>query len=151
MGRKKLNKTADELRKQGNIRSKRYYWKHKEQCNRKRMERYWLEKDKRHIVSEKMRKQISNAQIGKKCPQKGNGKKGKAFTEEHKRKLSEAHKGQPLSEATKQKLHDIMTSPNNPCKGRPLSEEHRQKLREAKKRRRESILASRLCEKLTGI
>jgi hypothetical protein len=45
MGRKKLNRTKEELKEQSNIRSKRYYQRNKEECDRKRMERYWKQKD----------------------------------------------------------------------------------------------------------
>jgi group I intron endonuclease len=42
---KNIKKTPDEIRKQWRDRSKRYYVKHKEKCNQKYMERYWLKKE----------------------------------------------------------------------------------------------------------
>ena len=47
MGRKKLNKTQDELREQKRIRDKRYYEKHKSKLLQKRMRRYWEKMDKK--------------------------------------------------------------------------------------------------------
>ena len=44
MRRKKLNRTKEELREQSNTRSKRYYQRNKAECNRKRMEGYWKQK-----------------------------------------------------------------------------------------------------------
>jgi hypothetical protein len=41
MGRKKANRTQDELREQKRIRDKRYYEKHKSKLLQKRMQRYW--------------------------------------------------------------------------------------------------------------
>jgi hypothetical protein len=47
MGRKKLNKNEDELRKQKRIRDKRYYERHKQNILQKRMKRYWKSMDKK--------------------------------------------------------------------------------------------------------
>ena len=44
MGRKKLNRTKEQLREQKRLRDQRYYARHKEKLNRKRLERYYLEK-----------------------------------------------------------------------------------------------------------
>ena len=44
MGRKKLNRTKDELNEQSNLRSKRYYKFNKQEICSKRMERYWKNK-----------------------------------------------------------------------------------------------------------
>jgi hypothetical protein len=55
--------------------------------------------------------------------------KGRTFSEEHKRKLSEAgrrRKGGPLSEERKRKISEAL-------KGKALSEEHKRKMSEAKK------------------
>ena len=43
MGRKKLNRTEEELREQKRVRDRRYYQKHRKCICKKRMERY-LEK-----------------------------------------------------------------------------------------------------------
>ena len=40
MGRKKLNKTKEQIREQNRIRSKRYYDNHKAEICEKRMKRY---------------------------------------------------------------------------------------------------------------
>jgi len=45
MGRKKLNRTKEELNEQANIRSKRYYHRHKDRINKKTMQRYWKRKE----------------------------------------------------------------------------------------------------------
>lgn len=44
MGRKKLNRTREELLEQQRGRAKRYYESHREALNEKRMRRYWNEK-----------------------------------------------------------------------------------------------------------
>jgi hypothetical protein len=54
--------------------------------------------------------------------------KGKHFSEEHKRKISEAKKGKKLSEETKRKMSEAQ-------KGRTLSEETRGKMSNAQKGR----------------
>ena len=54
--------------------------------------------------------------------------KGRTFSEEHRRKLSEANKGKHLNEETRKKLSEAN-------KGRTFSEEWRRKLSEAAKRR----------------
>lgn len=41
MGRYKLNRTVEEKREQARIRAKRYYSRHKEELNKKAMQRYW--------------------------------------------------------------------------------------------------------------
>lgn len=47
MGRKKLNRSKEELLEMQRIRSKRYYQNHKDRLNEKSMQRYW--KDKRNL------------------------------------------------------------------------------------------------------
>ena len=54
------------------------------------------------------------------------GKKRKPFSEEHKKKLSEAHKGKKLSDETKKKL-------SKACKGKKRSEEARKNMSKAQK------------------
>jgi hypothetical protein len=44
MGRKKLNKSLEEIREQNRIRAKRFYDRHKEEVKKNRMRRYWKEK-----------------------------------------------------------------------------------------------------------
>jgi hypothetical protein len=41
MGRKKLNRTEEQLREQKRIRDKRYYERHGERIKQKRMLKYW--------------------------------------------------------------------------------------------------------------
>ena len=79
---------------------------------------------KGRTFSEETRKKISEA------------KKGRTFSEEHRRKISEAIKGEKhpmygkhISEETRRKMSDAM-------KGHTLSEEHRRKISEALKRRK---------------
>ena len=44
MGRKKLYRTPDELQEQKRARDKRYYEKHKDKLNAKRLEKYYRSK-----------------------------------------------------------------------------------------------------------
>ena len=46
MGRKKLNRSKDELDKMNTRRSMKYYHKNREIILKKRMERYWEDKSK---------------------------------------------------------------------------------------------------------
>ena len=77
-------------------------------------------------------------------------KKGKTFSEEHRRKMSESHKGKTLSEDTRRKLSEAhmnisdetrkkkseaMKGEKNPLFGKHHSEETRRKMSEANKRR----------------
>ena len=57
---------------------------------------------------------------------KQHGNTGRPRSEEHKRKLAEAHRGRKLSEETRRKI-----SQSN--RGRKLSEEHRRKISESKR------------------
>lgn len=65
-------------------------------------------------VSEETRRKIGEAKKGEKNPNYG-----KSFSEEYKRKLSEAHKGKTHSEETKRKLSMLMKGENNPNYGKP--------------------------------
>ena len=47
MGRKKLNRTKDELREQKRVRDERYYQRHRNNILEKRMRRYWKQMDER--------------------------------------------------------------------------------------------------------
>jgi len=47
MGRKKLNRTPEELRKQKRIRDKRYYQKHASRINANKMAKYYKSKIKK--------------------------------------------------------------------------------------------------------
>jgi hypothetical protein len=61
--------------------------------------------------------------------------KGKKYSDEFKKKLSEAHKGKKVSEETKQKLREVsLRNGNKPpsWKGKKLTEEHIRHCREAK-------------------
>lgn len=94
--------------------------------------RYWLKrfnipirtlneafKGRKRVFSEEHKKKISEANKGKTSP-----RKGKNLSEMHKRKISESSKGKKLSEETKRKLSDFH-------KGKKLSNEHRKKISEA--------------------
>lgn len=62
--------------------------------------------------------------------------KGKKFSEEHKRKLSEALKGKPRSEETKRKIsenHADFSGENHPMYGKTHSEETRRQISETRK------------------
>ena len=74
-----------------------------------------------YIHNEESLKKISYSKKGK-----PSHNKGKSLSEEHKRKLREAHKGKTLSEEHKRKLSVIN-------KGKTFSEETRKKLSEVKK------------------
>lgn len=70
-------------------------------------------------------------------------KKGKLHSEEHRRKISEAHKGQFVSEETKRKLSEVNKGKkqteetkkkrSEALKGHPVSEETRRKISESRK------------------
>lgn len=62
--------------------------------------------------------------------------KGKHLSEEHKQKIGKAHKGKkrgPHSEETRRKISEAMRGDKNPMKGKHPSEETRKKLSEAGK------------------
>ena len=74
----------------------------------------------------------------------GCGNKGKKFSEETKRKMSEAKKGRPRSEETKKKLSEVH-------KGKKLSEEWKMKISEAGKGRpRSEETKKKISETLKG-
>ena len=98
------------------------------------------------------RNKMSESHKGKEPGNKGkkgppSPMKGKKLSEEHKRKISEAHmgkpsnfKGKPRSEETKQKMSATLKGKIPWNKGKKLSEEHKQNLREAwvRRKKRES-------------
>jgi hypothetical protein len=45
MGRKKLNRTKEELLGQHKERQRRYYYKNREEINKLRMQKYWKDKN----------------------------------------------------------------------------------------------------------
>ena len=47
MGRKRLNRTIEEIREQTNVRSKRWYQRNKQRICEERMLRYWEQKNKK--------------------------------------------------------------------------------------------------------
>ena len=65
------------------------------------------------IPSEETRRKLSDAQKGEK-----NHNYGKIFSEEHRRKLSEASKGRTHSEETKRKQSEVKIGKNNPNYGK---------------------------------
>jgi hypothetical protein len=50
MGRKKLNRTVEELRKLQRARSKRHYARHRDELNAKSMKRYWEKKERETLI-----------------------------------------------------------------------------------------------------
>ena len=62
---------------------------------------------------------------------KNNPMFGRTFTEEHRRKLSEAHHN--ISEETRKKISEAKKGKNNPMFGRTFTDETRRKMSEAKK------------------
>jgi len=85
------------------------------------------------IPSDETRRKLSDAQKGEK-----NHNYGKIFSEEHRRKLSEASKGRTHSEETKRKQSEVKIGKNNPNYGKSHSKEHRRKISEAQKNRTHS-------------
>jgi hypothetical protein len=79
--------------------------------------------NKGRTFSEESKRKMSEAKKGKSGPNKG-----KHFSEEHKRKISEAKKGKHRSEETRKKMSEAK-------KGKHLSEETRKKISETLKRR----------------
>ena len=60
-------------------------------------------------------------------------KKGRHHTEEAKNKMRESHKGKPISEETRRKIGAALKGENNPFYGKHHTEEAKKKMREAKK------------------
>ena len=89
----------------------------KENCNNLLTRKHYSEAKQRMIHAAEWKRKLSEAH------------KGKPLSEETKQKLSEAHKGKsrkPFSEETKRKM-------SKAHKGKPLSEEHKKKISEARK------------------
>ena len=89
--------------------------------------------------TEENRKNMSNAQMGKKLSDEHKLKislseKGKTLSEEHKRKISQNNKGRVFSQETREKISAAKRGRPSPNKGVPMSEEQKEKLRQAKKR-----------------
>lgn len=53
MGRKKLNRTREELLEQQRVRAKRYYEKHKQRLNKNSLQRYYKQKNKWNLQNNK--------------------------------------------------------------------------------------------------
>lgn len=66
----------------------------------------------------------------------GEGACGCVRSEDHKRRVSEAHKGKPKSEEHRRKMSDAKKGKPVSQKGKPLTEEHKRKISEAHQRRR---------------
>ena len=83
--------------------------------------------------SDETKKKISEANKGNKIWL------GKHLSEEHKKKISESHKGKKISEETKRKISDTLKNKyafeNHPNYGKHLTEEHKKKLSEVGKGR----------------
>lgn len=60
-------------------------------------------------------------------------KKGKTYSEEHKKKISEGKKGKHRSEETKKKISESLKGENNPFYGKHHSEESKKKMSESSK------------------
>ena len=82
--------------------------------------------------------------------------RGKILSEEHRRKMSEATKGEkhhqygkPLSEETKRKLSEANKGENNPMSGKTHSEESRQKMSEWQKGKKRGPLSAETRRKIS--
>lgn len=83
-------------------------------------------------MSEEVKKQISQTLKGKYVGEK-HPMYGKHFSDETKRKMSEAHKGRKMSEEAHKKVIGV----NNPFYGKTHSEETKEKMRQAWVRRKQ--------------
>lgn len=87
-------------------------------------------------------------------------KKGRTLSQEHKNKISEAHKGKPKSEETKFKLRkanlgktasvEAKAKMSKSNKGKPKSEEHNKKVSLAKTGKKHKIVQCPHCDKEGG-
>ena len=68
--------------------------------------------------------------------------KVRIFSEETRRKMSEAKKGQILSDETRKKMSEAKKNENNPLFGKHHSDETRKKISEAKKSKTTSIFGA---------
>lgn len=102
------------------------------------------------VLSEESRKKISDAHKGEK-----HHMFGKHHSEETKRKISESHKGLKMSEETRRKLSEYRRGENSPMYGKHHSEESRRKISENQKNKRigaDSPLAKKVVQyDLNGI
>ena len=108
---------------------KEIYWiKHYDSMNPKKGYNLLGGGNKNHIVSEETRRKISDAQKGEK-----HWCYGKHQSDEFKQKLSEINKGKRLSEETKLKMSESRKGEKAYWFGKQFSEEHRKKLSEVRK------------------
>jgi hypothetical protein len=56
MGRKKLNRTPEQLQEQKRARDKRYYERHKDKLNAKRLEKYYRSKGEKKNETENLQR-----------------------------------------------------------------------------------------------
>ena len=112
-------------------------------------EQFWIDAYRSSGASLYNLRLIAQSNYGMKFPNRTSPMKGRHFTEEHKRKLSESGKGKHntlkgrrspmkgkhLSEETKKKLSELMKGKNTWMKGRTFSEETRKKMSEAKRKK----------------
>jgi hypothetical protein len=94
---------------------------------------HWMgDKEIKYIITEDMKKKISESKKGDKNPQYGKipWNKGKKFSEEIKKKMSESHKRENLSEDTIQKYRENAIK-NKPRLGTKTSEEARKNMSNA--------------------
>ena len=80
------------------------------------------------LPSEETRRKLSEAHKGEK-----HNNYGKTLPEETRRRISEAGKGKKRSEETRRRISESKKGENHPNYGKKLSEEHRQKMSESKK------------------
>ena len=86
--------------------------------------------NKGRTFSEETRRKLSEATKGENNPMYG-----KTRSEETRRKMSESQKGRTFSEETRQKLSEAHKGKTSPRKGVTLSDESRKKMSDAAKRR----------------
>lgn len=73
-----------------------------------------------------------NPQFGYNLNPKADSSIGRVFTEEHRRKLSEAHKGRKQTKEAKEKLSKALKGRPSKLKGVKISEEHRKNIGKSK-------------------
>lgn len=95
--------------------------------------------------SEESKRKMSEAQRGENNPNWG-----KARSEETKRKMSEANKGKTHTEESRAKMSEAKKGENNPMYGKKRTEEHRRKMSETMKGKPRPKVTCPHCNKTGG-